>query len=131
MKQSWLFACVILLGSAWPVHSATDESQYVQSPDRDKKLTEIQGQIKVIDIAARQLTVQDHSGQTVTVHAAPTARVLDSENHQLEWTSLKVGDTVDLYYDTAHLTTLQIDLKPSVGDVLMGNPDLNHPQQQP
>jgi len=122
MKSALIWINLLIMAFAMSIGSADNTAQYVNHPDRDKKLTEIQGMVQSIDVAARRLTVKDPGGQVVTVHVNQDARVMNSENHVMQWTSLHTGDKVLAYYDTATSDAMQIDLRPGVGEVLLGTP---------
>ena len=121
IRQYFLIPAFILL-NILAISRAVDKNVDVLHPDQQKALAEIKGKVVAVNAEFRKLTVEDPARQRVTVTGGPDARLMNSENHQLEWSSLHEGDQVNLYYDTVQHRARQIDLLPTAAEALLGTP---------
>jgi len=115
--------CVLLSAGGGTLFA--DDSSALMHPDRLKALAEIKGKIQTIDVSSHRMVVEDSSNQKVTVTVTPDSVVTDSGNHAFNWTSLKAGDPVVVYYEPKEHVALQIDRRPTAAESVLG---IDHPE---
>jgi hypothetical protein len=94
----------------------------ILNPQPSQVLAEIQGKLLSIDLTTTHLTVQDKSGQTVTVRFNKETHLLDSNNHSISWKELKINDLIHLYYNTREHNAVQVDRLNTLPDTIL-HPD--------
>src|SRR5437762_9432858 len=80
--------------------STSPAADLLDHPDRQRTLAEVRGRVQSVDAATRQLLLKDDAGQMVAVMVIPDTRILDGHNHEIEWTALRPGERLLIYYNT-------------------------------
>jgi len=125
IKQVGIGLLSIAFMAAGGAVQAADNSAVLMHPDRLKALAEIKGKIAGVDESTHQILLTDSSNQKVTVIATPDTVVMDSGNHAFNWTSLRAGDPVVVYYEPKDHGALQIDRQSTTTESILG---IDHPE---